>query len=45
MAGRDGKAFDCAAWTHRAEKVSTEKFKRKVKHHIRGKETEPWKIL
>jgi len=45
LARRDGKAFDCATWLHRAKELPKEEFKREVERHLTGKETEPWELL
>jgi hypothetical protein len=36
--------FDCAPWVHKAKQMPREEFKREVKRHLTGKETEPWEI-
>jgi hypothetical protein len=45
VARRDGKAFDCATWLHKAKELPKEEFKRVVDCHLTGKETEPWEII
>jgi hypothetical protein len=45
VARRDGKAFDCATWLHKAKELPKEDFKREVERHLTGKETEPWELL
>jgi len=45
VARKDGKAFDCATWLHRAKELPKEEFKREVERHLTGKETEPWELL
>ena len=45
VARRDGKAFDCANWLHKANELPTQAFKREVDRHLTGKETEPWELL
>jgi len=45
VARREGKGFDCATWLHRAEQTPKEEFKRQVRKHLTGKETEPRDIL
>jgi hypothetical protein len=45
VARRDGKAFDCATWLHKAKELPKEEFKREVERHLTGKETEPWELL
>jgi hypothetical protein len=45
VARRDGKAFDCATWLHRAKELPKQEFKREVERHLTGKETEPWELL
>jgi hypothetical protein len=37
LARRDGKAFDCATWLHRAKELPKEEFKREVERHLTGK--------
>ena len=45
VARRDGKAFDCATWLHKANELPKEEFKREVERHLTGKETEPWELI
>jgi len=45
VARRDGKAFDCATWLHRAKELPKEAFKQEVERHLTGKETEPCELL
>jgi len=45
VARKDGKAFDCATWLHRANELPKDAFKREVERHLTGKETEPWELL
>ena len=45
VARRDGSAFDCATWLHKAKELPKEDFKRAVECHLTGKETEPWEII
>ena len=45
VARRDGEAFDCATWLHRAKETPKEGFKAAVERHLTGKETEPWEII
>jgi len=45
VARKDGKAFDCATWLHKAKELPKEEFKREVERHLTGKETEPWELL
>src|ERR1700683_414966 len=45
VARREGESFDCATWLHKAQELPKEAFKREVKKHLTGKETEPWEIL
>jgi hypothetical protein len=45
VARRDGKAFDCANWLHKANELPILDFKREVERHLTGKETEPWELL
>jgi len=42
---KDGEAFDCAAWLHKAKNLPKESFKSEVERHLTGRETEPWEIL
>ena len=42
---REGRAFDCATWLHKAELMPREEFKCAVERHLTGKETEPWEIV
>jgi hypothetical protein len=45
VARRDGKAFDCATWLHKARQMPKEEFKQAVEKELTGKETEPWEIV
>jgi hypothetical protein len=45
VARRDGKAFDCADWLHKASELPLRAFKREVERHLTGGETEPWEII
>src|SRR6201984_401066 len=45
VARRDGAAFDCATWLHKAKELPKEDFKRAVECHLTGQETEPWEII
>src|SRR5580658_8222893 len=45
VARRDGKAFDCATWLHKARDLPKEEFKREVERHLTGKESEPWELI
>jgi hypothetical protein len=42
---KDGEAFDCATWLHKANRMAKEGFKGGVERHLTGKETEPWEII
>jgi hypothetical protein len=45
VARRDGQAFDCATWLHKAKELPKEGFKGEVERHLTGKETELWEII
>ena len=45
VARKDGEAFDCATWLHKAKELPKEGFKCAVERHLTGKETEPWEML
>ena len=45
VARRDGQAFDCATWLHKAQDLPKEDFKREVERHLTGKETEAWELI
>jgi hypothetical protein len=45
VARRDGEAFDCATWLHKAKGMPKEGFKGEVERHLTGKDTEPWEII
>lgn len=45
VARRDGQAFDCAPWVHKASTMPKEQFKREVDRYLTGKDTEPWEII
>ena len=45
IARKDGEAFDCATWLHKAKELPKEGFKNQVERHLTGKEAEPWEII
>jgi len=45
VARREGQAFDCATWLHKAQDLPKEDFKREVERHLTGKETEAWELI
>ena len=45
LARKDGQAFDCATWLHKAREMPKEEFKREVEKELTGKETEQWEIV
>src|SRR3984885_12453952 len=45
VARRDGEAFDCATWLHKASELQKETFKREVERHLTGKESEPSELI
>jgi hypothetical protein len=45
VARKDGKAFDCANWLHKANELPMRDFKREVERHLTGKETEAWELI
>ena len=45
VARRDGEAFDCATWLHKAIEQPKEGFQGEVQRHLTGKETEAWEII
>jgi hypothetical protein len=45
VARREGKAFDCANWLHKANELPILDFKREVERHLTGQETEPWELI
>jgi hypothetical protein len=45
IAQKEGEAFDCATWLHKAEQMPKEEFKCAVERHLTGKETEAWEIV
>src|SRR6202451_2283230 len=45
VARRDGEAFDCATWLHKASELPKETFKREVERHLTGKELEPSELI
>jgi hypothetical protein len=45
VARREGSAFDCAPWVHKAKELPKEEFKREVERHLTGRETEPWELV
>ena len=45
VARRDGKAFDCAPWVHKAKEMPRAEFEREVERHLTGKESEPWEVI
>jgi hypothetical protein len=45
LAKRDGQKFNCAMWLHRAQKMSTDLFRREVERELTGEDNEPWEIV
>jgi hypothetical protein len=45
VARKDGAAFACAPWVHKAKELPKEQFRREVERHLTGKEMEAWEIL
>jgi hypothetical protein len=45
VARRDGKAFDCANWLHKATELPTQEFRREVERHLTGKAMEAWEVI
>src|SRR5208283_4556419 len=45
VARRDGKAFDCAPWVHKAMEMPRGEFEREVETHLTGKESESWEVI
>jgi len=45
VARRDGKAFDCAPWVHKAKEMPRGEFEREVEKHLTGKESESWEMI
>jgi len=45
VARREGSELDCAPWVHKARELRKEEFKREVKRHLTGQETEPWELV
>jgi hypothetical protein len=45
VARRDGQAFDCATWMHKARSLPKDQFKREVEKELTGRESEPWEII
>ena len=45
VARSDGKAFDCAAWMHKARSLPRDEFKREVDKHLTGKDSEPTEVI
>ena len=45
IARRDGKAFECADWLHKANELPLREFKREVERHLTGQETEAWELI
>jgi hypothetical protein len=45
VARRDGQAFDCANWLHKANELPTQEFRREVERHLTGKATEAWEVI
>ena len=40
VARRDGKAFACAPWVHKAKEMPRREFEREVEKHLTGKESD-----
>jgi len=45
VARRDGEAFDCATWLHKAKELPKEEFQHEVERHLTGQETEPCEVM
>ena len=45
VARRDGKAFDCAPWVHKAREMPRGEFEREVETHLTGKESESSEMI
>ena len=45
VARRDGKAFDCATWLHRAKELPKDQFKHEVEKELTGADSEPAEII
>jgi hypothetical protein len=45
VARRDGKAFDCANWLHKANELQMQEFKREVERHLTRREAEAWGLI
>lgn len=45
IARREGQRFESATWLQRARSMPKEDFKREVKRHLTGRDTEPWELL
>jgi len=41
VARREGQAFECATWLHKARHMPKEEFKREGERELTGRETEP----
>jgi hypothetical protein len=42
---KEGQAFDCATWLHKAKVLPKEEFQREVEKELTGKDSEPWEII
>jgi hypothetical protein len=45
VARRDGQAFDCATWMHKARSLPKDQFRQEVEKELTGRESEPWEII
>ncbi len=45
VARRDGQAFDCATWLHKARELPKEEFRREVEKELTGREEEPSELI
>ena len=45
VARREGQAFDCAKWLHKAKELPFDPFKQEIERAINGPQAEPWDMI
>ena len=45
VARREGQAFDCAKWLHKAKELPFDPFKQEIERALNGPDAEPWDMM
>jgi len=45
LARREGQAFDCAKWLHKAKELPFDPFKQEIERALNGPDAEPWDMM